>query len=73
MAIEIPASATTPDQTFNRVDFVAQRFHEEYERLAPAFGWVPQTESSKPWDEVPERNKGLMRAVVASLIVEGVI
>lgn len=52
---------------------VAQKFHEAYERLAPAFGYETRKESAKPWAEVPAQNRELMTAVVAHLIGTGVI
>ena len=52
---------------------IAQAFHEAYERLAPAHGYETREASAKPWADVPEQNKGLMIAVVAELIDQGVI
>lgn len=52
---------------------IAEKFHETYERLAPSFGYRTREASAKPWDEVPEQNKALMVAVVASLINDRVI
>lgn len=42
---------------------LAKRFHEAYERLAPAFGYETREASAKPWAEVPENNRQLMVAV----------
>lgn len=57
--------------------FVAERiaieFHEEYEALAPGFGYRTREESAKPWRDVPIQNKKLMIAVVQSLLDRGVI
>ena len=47
---------------------IAKRFHEEYERLAPEFGYETREESAKPWSEVPEQNKKLMTATVAAVL-----
>jgi hypothetical protein len=47
---------------------LAQRFHETYERLAPAFGYATRPESAKPWAEVPENNRRLMIAVAADVL-----
>lgn len=55
------------------VDQVARRFHEVYETLAEAFGYTTRPESAVPWDDVPEKNKSLMRAVVDVLVTEGTI
>ena len=41
---------------------VAKLFHENYERLAPQFGYETREASSLPWEDVPERNKQLMIA-----------
>lgn len=57
----------------DRVDQVAQRFHELYEELAPSHGWETQDVSRVPWDAVPHENQGLMRSVVRRLIEEGTI
>lgn len=49
---------------------IARRFHETYERLAPDFGYETRSESAVPWEDVPERNRLLMQAVVAFVFVE---
>lgn len=49
---------------------LARRFHETYERLAPAHGYETRKESAKPWAEVPEKNKKLMTAVAAEILGE---
>jgi len=33
--------------------------------MAPAFAYSTRSESAVPWEEVPRRNKALMRAVAA--------
>lgn len=48
-------------------DYIAARFHEAYERLAPDFGYDTRPESAVPWEDVPEANRLLMRAVVADV------
>lgn len=48
-------------------EVVARRFHEAYERLAPSFGYETRRESAVPWEDVPEANRLLMRAVVAEM------
>lgn len=48
-------------------DALARRFHEEYERLAPEFGYDTRPESAVPWDDVPKSNRDLMREVVAQV------
>jgi hypothetical protein len=47
---------------------LAQRFHEAYERLAPAFGYETREASAKPWADVPEQNRRLMIAVCRELL-----
>lgn len=49
-------------------DELARQFHEAYERLAPEFGYETRKESAKPWTEVPEQNKQLMRAVMVDVM-----
>lgn len=54
-------------------DFIAQNFHESYERLAPAFGYKTREASAVPWDQVPSDNKHLMIRVIEELLERGVI
>lgn len=54
-------------------EFIAKRFHEVYERLAPDYGYETRKASAKPWDEVPQNNRRLMVATVAELRKEGTI
>lgn len=49
----------------------AQAFHEEYERLAPSFEYETRKASAVPWDDVPEKNRHLMIAVVRELRRKG--
>jgi hypothetical protein len=49
---------------------LAKRFHETYERLAPAFGYQTKKASAVPWDSVPSKNKALMIAVCQSILGE---
>ena len=51
------------------VEGLAKKFHEEYERLAPEFGYKTRKESAVPWDEVPEHNRALMRKVCAVVML----
>jgi hypothetical protein len=53
--------------------FIARRFHEVYEELAPAHGWQTQERSAVRWEEVPIENRSLMVEVVARLLDEGAI
>lgn len=47
---------------------LAERLHEAYERMAPAFGYETREESRKAWPEVPIRNRALMVISVADVI-----
>lgn len=51
-----------------KAESVAKRFHEEYERLAPFYGYKTREASAKPWAEVPDANKSLMMDVVSVLL-----
>ena len=48
---------------------LAREFHEEYERLAPQFGYKTRSASAKPWDDVPDTNKVLMIAVCQQVMI----
>jgi hypothetical protein len=54
-------------------DDVARAFHESYERLAPEFGYKTREASAVPWEDVPDANASLMRAVARDLLERGVI
>lgn len=56
-----------------RAEAVAKAFHEAYEQLAPSHGYETREASAKPWEDVPDQNKGLMVAVVRELLDAGVI
>lgn len=58
---------------YERDEYIAMRFHEMYERLAPSHGYETRKESAVPWEDVPEKNRSLMKAVVRSLMEEGTI
>lgn len=47
---------------------LARLFHEEYERLAPDFGYSTREASAVPWEDVPDDNKSLMLAVAANVL-----
>jgi hypothetical protein len=51
-----------------RAEDVARMFHEEYERLAPEYGYETRRESSVPWEDVPAQNKALMIATAAAVL-----
>lgn len=53
--------------------YVARRFHENYEALAPVYGYETRKESAVPWEEVPEVNRRLMVMTVNRLVGEGTI
>lgn len=63
---------TTPSGTYG-ADEIARAFHERYESLASHYGYETRPESAVTWDRVPEKNKNLMVATVASLLLDGVI
>ncbi len=56
-----------------RDEVIARAFHETYELLAASFNYTTRAESAVPWEEVPQENRRLMRAVVMTLLHEGVI
>jgi hypothetical protein len=60
----------SPDSQIERI---TRAFHEAYESLAPEYGYRTREASAKPWADVPENNKALMRATVGTLIHDGVI
>lgn len=66
-------TAPMPPEERQVADYVAQRFHEEYEHLAPDYGWETKAESRVEWADLPERQRQLMRHVVLRLIASGVI
>jgi len=47
---------------------IAQHFHEEYERLAPDFGYFTKKSSQVPYKQLPDNHKGLMESVVFTVI-----
>jgi hypothetical protein len=55
-----PTAAVSDEQ-------IAEMFHEEYERLAPKFGYGTRPDSRVEWEDVPTINKGLMIAVARSV------
>lgn len=59
-----------PDDAVERI---ARAFHENYERLAPDYGYRTRRASAVPWSEVPAKNKRLMRATIAALLAQGKI
>ena len=64
-----------PEPTDGRreAEFVAKKFHEAYERLAPEFGYTTRMSSAQPWEDVPEPNKSLMIATAQALLDDGTI
>lgn len=60
---------TTPDglTAESEDEAIARAFHEAYERLAPQFGYRTREASAVPWDDVPQANRDLMVATVASV------
>lgn len=54
-----------------RAERLAQKFHEAYERLAPAYGYRTREAPAVPWKKVPEPNRSLLIAVCAELLADG--
>jgi len=49
-------------------ELLAHFFHDEYEKLAPAYDYETRKASAVAWADVPEKNKALMVAVCESAI-----
>lgn len=49
---------------------LARFFHEEYERLAPAFNYETRRETAVPWEHLLESNRRLMLAVCTSVLLK---
>jgi hypothetical protein len=67
--MDVHAPNHCPGHTMTREE-LARYFHEEYERLAPSFGYETREASAKPWEEVPEPNRRLMTAVCSSVLAK---
>lgn len=67
------AEQDTPAPGRGSAEYVARRFHEAYERLAPNFDYRTRQASAKPWEQVPDDNRRLMIAVAQELLARGVI
>lgn len=52
---------------------IARQFHEEYEHMAPAYGWETQEASRADWDDLPSNQRRLMVHVIGNLQAAGVI
>ncbi len=61
---------TSGRESLTEAQGLARRFHALYEAMAPNFGYETRKESSVPWDDVPEPNRGLMLAVAKVLLSE---
>lgn len=48
---------------------LARYFHDEYERMAPAFNYETRRETAVPWDNLLDSNKRLMMAVATSVLL----
>ena len=48
-------------------EYLAQMFHESYERLAPVYTYETRRETRVPWAAVPEPNRLLMIAVATEV------
>lgn len=49
---------------------LAEMFHNEYETLAPEFGYKTREASAVAWADVPEQNKQLMIATAAGVLAK---
>ena len=56
-----------------KAEYIAMRFHQNYERLAPNFGYETRKETAVPWRDVLPSNKNLMIATAKALLQEGTI
>ena len=48
---------------------LAKYFHDEYERMAPAFNYETRRETAVPWENLLDSNKTLMTAVATSVLL----
>lgn len=53
--------------------FIARWFHEEYEHLAPMYGWHTQEASRVAWDDLPDNQRRLMVHVVGNMLAARVV
>jgi hypothetical protein len=51
-------------------ELLARTFHENYERLAPSFGYATRDDSRQPWEQVPDSNRKLMVATAEAVIAQ---
>jgi hypothetical protein len=65
---EICGFVRVQHQTARDAEGLARAFHENYERLAPEYGYKTREASAVPWDEVPDANKQLMVATAAAVL-----
>lgn len=47
---------------------LAEQFHDEYEALAPAYGYETREATRTPWDDLPPELKRLMVAVINTVV-----
>lgn len=50
------------------VEAMARAGHDEYERVAPEYGWGTQEQTRVPWDDLPESNRAVMRAAYGAAL-----
>jgi hypothetical protein len=48
---------------------LARFFHEQYEYFAPFFDYETREDSAVEWEDVPEKNKELMKTVAMMVIL----
>jgi hypothetical protein len=59
-----PAPVVAPTTGPHDSETVAKLFHEQYERLAPSYGWKTNPSSACAWENLPHANRELMVHVV---------
>lgn len=49
---------------------LAKFFHDEYDKLAPRYGWRTQISTQVTFDQLPDNNRALMVAVCEQVVEE---
>ena len=81
-----PASVRADSATQNRygrspgnvslaeaAEIIAERFHREYEALAPLYGWATQEASRTTWCQLPDNQRRLMIQTINNLLAHDII
>ena len=66
---ESPTAATTV-LLAAALGYVATAFHENYEQLAPLYGWETQEASRTKWNDLPDHQRRLMIHTVGNVLAE---